>query len=184
VWADNFLTAQGNLLHQRVDSCEPETRKGVRFERGVQVAAPALGLVGKLDLVEKELATGVLFPVEYKRGKPKPTDWDKIQLCAQGLCLEEMTGHAVIEGALWYHQTRHRLPVQFDQAIRQRTLEVVAQVRALLQSGHTPVAQYGKHCEACSLYDLCQPKLLQKDQSRRYVGRLFNTDDADEKTAE
>ena len=90
-WAENYLTAQGKALHERVDSGEPETRKGVRFERTVHVSAEKLGISGVLDLVEVETKTGRLKPVEYKRGKPKPDPMDEIQLCAQGLCLEEMT---------------------------------------------------------------------------------------------
>ncbi len=182
VWADNFLTAQGNLLHERVDGGEPETRKGVRFERGVHVSAPELGLTGKLDLVEKEIATGQLFPVEYKRGKPKPSDWDEIQLCAQALCLEEMTGQPVTEGALWYHQTRHRHQVKCAQELREKTLAVIAQVRLLLCSGSTPKPVFGKHCQACSLLDLCNPQLMQHDRSRLHVYTLYVTDDSDEET--
>lgn len=182
VWADNFLTAQGNLLHERVDGGEPETRKGVRFERGVHVSAPALGLTGKLDLVEKELATGQLFPVEYKRGKPKSSDWDEIQLCAQALCLEEMTGQSVTVGALWYHQTRHRHHVLCDPELREKTLAVIAQVRLLLRSGSTPKPVFGKHCQACSLLDLCSPQLMQHDCSRQHVLNLYVTDDSDEET--
>ena len=91
-WAENYLTAQGKALHERVDSGEPETRKGVRFERTVHVSAEKLGISGVLDLVEVETKTGRLKPVEYKRGKPKPDPMDEIQLCAQGLRLEEMTG--------------------------------------------------------------------------------------------
>ena len=109
-WAENYLTAQGKALHERVDSGEPETRKGVRFERTVHVSAEKLGISGVLDLVEVDTKTGRLKPVEYKRGKPKPDPMDEIQLCAQGLCLEEMTGQTVSEGALWYMQTRHRVP--------------------------------------------------------------------------
>ena len=78
-WAENFLTAQGRALHERVDSGEPETRKGVRFERSVHASAEKLGISGVLDMVENELATGRLKPVEYKRGKPKVGLWDKIQ---------------------------------------------------------------------------------------------------------
>lgn len=184
VWSDNFLTAQGILLHERVDSGEPESRRGIRYERGVLVAAPSLGLTGKLDLVECVVATGELFPVEYKRGKPKPCDWDELQLCAQALCLEEMTEKSVTQGALWYHQTRHRHPVQFSAQLREHTLTVISQVRDMLESGITPKAQYGKHCKACSLFDLCQPQLMARDQSRGYQQRLFNTDTADEETSE
>ena len=167
-----------------MDSGEPESRKGIKFERGVLVAAPSLGLTGKLDLVECVVATGELFPVEYKRGKPKPSDWDEIQLCAQALCLEEMTGKLVTEGALWYHQTRHRHPVQFSAGLREHTLTVITQVRDILESGITPKAQYGKHCKACSLSDLCQPQLMVRDKSLAYQQRLFSTDAVDEETSE
>ncbi|EMS6516388.1 Dna2/Cas4 domain-containing protein [Neisseria gonorrhoeae] len=90
----------------------------MRFERTVHVSADKLGISGILDLVEVDTKTGRLKPVEYKRGKPKPDPVDEIQLCAQGLCLEEMTGQTVSEGALWYMQTRHRVPVVFSDGLR------------------------------------------------------------------
>ncbi|KLT72308.1 CRISPR-associated protein Cas4 [Neisseria arctica] len=173
VWAENYLTAQGQALHERVDSGEPETRKGVRFERSVHVAAENLGISGIIDMVEHDLHTGCLKPVEYKRGKPKPEPMDEIQLCAQALCLEDMTGQTVAEGALWYMQTRHRVPVVFSDGLRAQTLAVIAQVRELLVSGQTPPPVYGKHCKACSLVDVCQPKLLERDRSVEYVAGLF-----------
>ena len=172
-WAENFLTAQGRALHERVDGGEPETRKGVRFERSVHVSAEKLGISGVLDMVEHELATGRLKPVEYKRGKPKSDNWDKIQLCAQALCLEEMTGKTVAEGALWYQQTRHREPVVFSGSLREETLAVIEKVSSLLESGATPPPVYGKHCKACSLVEICQPQLLGKDRSVGYVEGLF-----------
>lgn len=184
VWAENFFTAQGQQLHSRVDSGEPETRKGVKFERGVQIAAHSLGLIGKMDLLEKDLSTGQLMPVEYKRGRPKPTDLDEIQLCAQALCLEEMTGQILTEGALWYHQTRHRHIVQFSDELRRRTVEVINAVAQLFISGETPPAKYEKKCDACSLFDLCNPKTLQKDTSSRYIAQLFAEELPDEETPE
>lgn len=174
LWAENFLTAQGNALHERVDSGEPETRKGVRFERSVHVSAEQLGISGILDMVECEIQTGKLKPVEYKRGKPKPKPSDEIQLCAQALCLEEMTGKTVEEGALWYMQTRHRHPVIFSAELREKTLQVINEVKTLLESGITPPPNYSKSCKACSLVDLCQPKLLERDKSGKYVVGLFN----------
>ena len=174
-WAENYLTAQGRALHERVDGGEPETRKGVRFERSVHASAEKLGISGVLDMVEHELATGHLKPVEYKRGKPKVGLWDKIQLCAQALCLEEMTGKTVEEGALWYQQTRHRESVVFSDGLRQETLAVIEQVRSLLESGLTPPPVYGKHCKACSLVEICQPQLLGRDRSVGYVAGLFDT---------
>lgn len=176
-WAENWLTAQGQVLHQRVDRGEPETRKGIRFERGVQVSAEQIGLTGKLDLVEVELASGEMKPVEYKRGKPKLDNWDKVQLCAQALCLEEMTGKPVTEGALWYWQTRHRENVPITDSLRDETRAVVEAVRTLFSSGHTPKAKYEKKCNACSLLDLCNPRLLASDQSGRYVTSLFEQED-------
>ena len=172
-WAENFLTAQGRVLHERVDGGEPETRKGVRFERSVHASAEKFGISGVLDMIEHELATGRLKPVEYKRGKPKVGLWDKIQLCAQALCLEEMTGKTVEEGALWYQQTRHREPVVFSGSLRQETLAVIEKVRSLLESGATPPPVYGKHCKACSLVEICQPQLMGKDRSAGYVAGLF-----------
>ncbi|TCT13877.1 CRISPR-associated exonuclease Cas4 [Bibersteinia trehalosi] len=172
-WAENYLTAQGQALHERVDSGEQETRKGIRFERTVHVAAEKLGISGILDLVERDLKTGELKPVEYKRGKPKLEPMDEIQLCAQALCLEEMTGQTIEEGALWYMQTRHRVPVVFSDGLRQTTLDTIAQVRELLKSGRTPAPEYSKHCKACSLLDICQPKLLEGDRSVGYVAGLF-----------
>lgn len=172
-WAENYLTAQGQALHERVDSGEPETRKGIRFERTVHVAAEKLGISGILDLVERDLKTGELKPVEYKRGKPKLEPIDEIQLCAQALCLEEMTEQTINEGALWYMQTCHRVLVVFSYGLRQQTLDTIAQVRELLKSGKTPPPEYGKHCKACSLLEICQPKLLERDRSKRYVVGLF-----------
>lgn len=173
VWAENYLTAQGRVLHERVDGGEPETRKGVRYERSVHLSAERLGLTGIADMVEHHLKTGRLKPVEYKRGKPKPTAIDEIQLCAQALCLEEMTGQTIEEGALWYMQTRHRVPVVFLEGLRQTTLHTIAQVRELLKSGKTPPPEYGRHCKACSLVEVCQPKLLERDRSVGYVVGLF-----------
>ena len=174
VWAENWLTAQGQVLHQRVDRGEPETRKGIRYERGVLVSAESLGITGKLDLVEIVLSSGDMKPIEYKRGKPKRDSWDRIQLCAQGLCLEEMRGRPVLSGALWYWQTRHRDEVNFTAELREETLAAIRGVRGLLVSGQTPKAVYEKKCDACSLYDLCNPKLLGNDRSARYVDDLFN----------
>lgn len=167
------MTAQGRALHERVDGGEPETRKGVRFERSVHVSAEKLGVHGVLDMVERDIQTGRLKPVEYKRGKPKPEPFDEIQLCAQALCLEEMTGQAIAEGALWYMQTRHRLPVVFSGSLRAQTLTVIGEVRELLESGITPPPEYGKRCKACSLIEVCQPKLVERDRSVGYVAGLF-----------
>nr|WP_321382351.1 CRISPR-associated protein Cas4 [uncultured Vibrio sp.] len=178
-WADNFLTAQGIQLHERVDHGEPETRKGIRYERGVAVAAPTLGLTGKLDLLEYNKKSHCYIPVEYKRGRPKIDDCDTIQLCAQALCIEEMTSASVTTGALWYWQTRKRCEVAIDDALRHKTLTTIADVKQLLLEGKTPKAKWGSTCKACSLIELCYPKLLSRDKTKRYLSALFATGDSE-----
>ncbi len=175
-WAENYLTAQGNALHERVDHGEPETRHGIRYERSVHVCAEKLGVSGILDMVEHDTHSGSLKPVEYKRGRPKTHKADEIQLCAGALCLEEMTGQTITEGALWYGQTRHRVAVPFSGCLKAETLATIAATRELLASGQTPPPHYDKHCKACSLIDLCQPKLFEKDKSLQYVKNLFSED--------
>jgi len=107
-WEENYLTAQGNQLHERVHSDGFETRGAVRTERGVHVCSERLGIVGKLDLLEVGANPFSLTPVEYKRGKPKVSDCDRVQLCAHALCLEEMRDAQITRAALWYWQVRKR----------------------------------------------------------------------------
>ncbi len=177
VWADNFFTAQGNVLHERVDSGLPEQRGNVRSERAVEVASVAHGIKGKMDLLEIEAlpdGTKRYFPVEYKRGKPKLADWDRIQLCAQALCLEDMHGVPVTEGAIWYWEVRRREPVAIDSVLRQATVNVIADARALLLSQKTPPPTLNKSlCKACSLHDLCMPDALRADKSESYVSSML-----------
>ena len=177
LWSENALTAEGQLLHQRVDRGEPETRKGIRYERGVYVCAERLGLTGKLDLIEIDLATNQYRPIEYKRGRSKSENWDEIQLCAQVLCLEEMLNIHIEEGILWYWQTRRRESIVITTLLREQTIEIIQQVRQLFDSLITPKAKYEVKCDACSLYDLCNPKLIGRDKSKAYVESLFREDD-------
>ena len=176
VWAENYFTAHGNLLHERVDSCEPEQRGNMRFERSVAVKSSQLRITGKLDLLEIEgKPASRYFPVEYKRGKPKIEDWDKIQLCAQALCLEEMRDISIDEGALWYWKVRKREPVLFDEALRKTTLAAIEGAHKLLASGKTPApTDDKKRCRACSLKDLCEPDTFRRDHSSIYIKELFS----------
>lgn len=163
-WAENRHTAEGRVLHGRVDQPAIEQRRGVRTLTAVQVSAPALGIAGVADLVE--IRNGQPCPVEFKRGKPKAHRADEVQLCAQGLCLEAMFGAPVPEGALYYGQTRRRQVVSFDNELRQLTLNTIAGVRALLSTRVTPLMNYERRrCDACSLIDLCQPGPLGRRRS-------------------
>jgi CRISPR-associated exonuclease Cas4 len=163
LWAENRLTAEGRLLHDRADTPQIERRHGVRTITAMPLASPDLGIFGVADVVEfREGAGGMApVPIEYKRGRPKAHRADEVQLCAQALCLEVMFNCRLQEGALFYGQTRRRLTVEFDDHLRRLTMETIRATREMIRAGRTPIATYlAKRCDACSLIDLCQPKLL------------------------
>lgn len=158
VWAENRLTAEGRVMHTRADTGQPERRPGIRILRGVEIRSDRHGLHGIADVVE--LRGGQPFPVEYKRGRPKAHRADEVQLCAQALCLEDMFACAIPEGALFYGQTRRRMTVAFDDDLRALTLRVADEIEACRAAGQLPAAHYeARRCDACSLIDLCQPRL-------------------------
>ncbi len=168
VWADNRLTAEGRIMHERVHEEGEESRGDVRIERGIAVRSLRLGIIGKADVVEyhrQPYGSWRAFPVEYKHGKPKVDESDKIQLCAQALCLEEMMQGHVPAGAIFYGRTRRRLDVEFDENLRQVTEKTARDVRQLLLAGETPKPVYAKRCENCSLIAACLPKTLQKKRT-------------------
>ncbi len=179
LWAENRLTVEGRHLHDKAHDGPAETRSGVRIARGLALRSFRLGLVGKADVVEfhadAEVFTGRPFPVEYKRGKPKRHDADKVQLCAQALCLEEMLGAAVPAGALFYGRTRRRLDVPLDAALRSLTEDTARRLHALLASGRTPVAVREPKCDSCSLLDVCLPDAMGPRQSAaRYFSHALD----------
>lgn len=172
-WDENRLTAEGGLLHERVHEREDETRGDVRIARGLRLRSLRLGLTGQADVVEfhrEDDGSWRPFPVEYKRGRPKTADCDRVQLCAQAMCLEEMRGVAVPAGALFYGTTRRREDVTFDAALR-ATVEVTARrLHALVAAGVTPPAVYEKKCENCSLIALCRPRMPRNGRAvERYL---------------
>ena len=163
-WAENRLTAEGRILHERVHEAGDESRGDVRIARGVRLKSLQLGLTGVADVVEfHRRAQGEPwqpFPVEYKRGKPKADRCDEVQLCAQALCLEEMLDAEIPEGALFYGKTRRRAGVRFDAPLRELVERTAAGVHALFESGVTPAPTDEKaKCARCSLQDLCMPNV-------------------------
>ncbi len=160
-WIENARTAEGRIAHERVDKGGAETRAGVRRAYGVPLRSLTLGLAGRADVVEflADPAGGPErpFPVEHKRGRPKAGDEDRVQLCAQALCLEEMLGISVPAGALFYGERRRRTDVVFDEALRRRTAEVATAVRTLFAAGRTPPPPEKAPCSACSLIAACRP---------------------------
>lgn len=178
LWEENRFTAEGHVLHVVADKPGSRRVRGVRRVTNLALGAPKLGLAGVADLVEfrADAEAETAFPVEYKRGKPKPHRADEVQLCAQALCLEEMTGRPVPAGALFYAETKRRVEVPFDDALRRLTLDTVAALSLVFQSRVTPPpTPHRSRCRACSLVDLCKPDLAGRDVRgwrRRMVDRL------------
>lgn len=171
MWAENVLTAEGRIMHERVHEEGRESRGDVRIEFAMPLRSLRLGLIAKADVVEfhrdKERPDDVWrpFPVEYKRGKPKKGNFDKVQLCGQAMCLEEMLDVEIGAGALFYGKTRRRQDVDFDSVLRRETEDAAKLFHELVESRVTPKAVYMKKCDNCSMYDLCMPKTVEKARS-------------------
>jgi len=176
-WKENRFTVEGRIMHEHAHEEGRESRGDVRIEHGVPLRSLRLGLIGKADVVEfhrREDGSWRPFPVEYKRGKPKPDDCDKVQLCAQALCLEEMLGVSIPAGAIFYGRTRRRLDVAFDAALRLETEETARQTHELVSSGRTPPPEYSKKCDSCSLMADCLPKSIRRGRSvKNYLSRML-----------
>ena len=168
LWAENRLTAEGRVLHQRADAGGKDKRGTTRTLRAVELASQKYGLHGVADVVELVGRPARPMPVEYKRGRPKAHSADEVQLCAQALCLEEMFDCTVENGTLYYGQNRRRKSIAIDATLRKLTLDAAEKARATLASGRLPEPEYApRRCDACSLISLCRPK------SRRKVAGWF-----------
>ena len=166
LWAESRHTAEGRLLHERADRPKGERRRGVRTVTAMPLSHAELGITGIADVVEFHAgdAGEQPYPVEYKRGRPKAHRADEAQLCAQALCLEDMTGQDIPEGALFYGQRRRRTIVPFDAELRALVATITAEIRACLASGILPAPIYDPaRCEACSLNGLCRPQMARHD---------------------
>lgn len=160
VWSENLHTQKGRREHDRVDVPEYELKGGVRIERALPVWSDALGMSGKCDVVEFH-DDGSIYPVEYKHGPRKAGLHDDVQLCAQALCLEEMLGVTISEGAIFHVKSKRRRRVALDGALRTQVRETVAAVREMIEAACIPEAEYGRHCEQCSLQEICMPQVVE-----------------------
>lgn len=173
LWRENRYTAEGRVMHERVHTADRDSRGKIRIEFGVPLRSLSLGLVGQADVVEfhkieglqGKLSLWLPFPIEYKRGKAKKENWDRVQLCAQALCLEEMLNVVISDGALFYGKTRRRQEVTFDDALRAETTDAALRLHALIDSAHTPGPIYTSKCENCSFQELCLPKTIGRQKS-------------------
>lgn len=180
-WQENLRTTEGRLLHARAhDALQRERRGDVLILRDLSISSLRLGLNGKCDVVEFHLSpTGVPlhgeeglwqpYPVEYKRGAPKEGNADRLQLCAQAMCLEEMLCCSIPEGALFYGEPRRREIVLFTPDLRTKVEQLSAQMHACYEKGVTPKARPSKGCNACSLRELCLPRLVRRCSVSAYI---------------
>lgn len=157
---DNEYTIEGTALHNRVHTVSTEQAGETWQIRAIWLKSEQYGLIGKADLIEVE--DGRYLPIEYKRGNRGDWENDALQVCAQALCLEEMTGQPVTVGYVYYAQTHQRQPIELNPSLRQETLHAINLVRHLLETGEMPPPIYGPRCPGCSLYDRCLPQATKK----------------------
>ena len=191
-WSDNYLTVDGSLLHERAD--DPyftEKRGGLLVSRALPVRSEKYGITGTCDIVEfREDGSGVRLagrngtwlptPIEYKRGRPKEIDADRLQLCAQAICLEEMLCCPRIPTAyLYYMETRRREAVELDETLRGEVTVMLTEMRALYDRGYTPKVRQSAKCRSCSLANICLPKLLKYRSAAEYTRSIWKGGDGD-----
>ncbi len=184
-WAENVHTVVGELMHKKVhDPYIMEKRKDLLIVRSLPVASREMGVSGECDVVEfKRCEDGIklqghrgnfsVYPVEYKKGKPKITQEDKLQLTAQVLCLEEMFSSSIPEGALFYGETRRRENVEITQDLRQEVRDAFREMHRYFDRRYTPKVKYSKSCNACSMKDICLPKLGKTGSVKTYISQML-----------
>lgn len=180
-WAENYRTTDGKILHENAHNGDfSESRGDVLITRDMRVFSPTLGVSGACDVLEfHRRSVGIPlkgkegvwqpYPVEYKRGRPKEDTADTLQLCCQAMCLEEMLCCEIREGALYYGEMRRRQRILFTQEVRQEVQTLLAEMHALYDRGWTPKVKPTKACNACSLKELCLPKLMRKRSVAAYL---------------
>ncbi|MGN1347286.1 MAG: CRISPR-associated protein Cas4 [Eubacteriales bacterium] len=184
-WAENLHTVEGNLMHEKAhDSTLRESRGDLYILRGISIRSAALGISGQCDVLEYHRGTAGIplpgkeglwqpYPVEYKKGAPKENIADRLQLCAQAMCLEEMLCCDIPEGALFYGETRRREIVEFSEDIRGTVRSYLLEMHDYAKRGYTPRVKPTKSCSACSLRELCLPKLLRQTSVKRYIAEAL-----------
>lgn len=181
-WSENYLTTDGEIIHENVHNSNfDEKRNDKLFIRGLYIHSQTLGISGQCDLVEfiKDDINGVTLacrkglwspiPVEYKRGKTKTIDADRLQLCAQAICLEEMLCCTISKGYLFYNTTKRREEVLFTEQLRQSVHEMYRKMHELNNRGYTPKPKETKACKVCSLINLCLPKTEKYKSVKNYI---------------
>ena len=184
-WKDNLRTTEGIIMHERAHNQElVETRGDTLIIRGLPISSSSLGVSGQCDIVELHLDPDGIpvhgrsglwkaLPVEYKRGKPKDDSCDQAQLCAEAMCLEEMLGATISEGALYYGEVRRRMKVIFSEELRSQVKETFEEMHRLFERKYTPKSKAGKRCNACSLKEVCMPGLFSRQSVKEYIREVL-----------
>lgn len=180
-WAENFRTIDGAVFHENAHNTGFQESRGDRFiTRGVSVCSSELGVSGQCDVLEYHRgSTGIPiagkdglwqpYPVEYKRGSPREDTGDTLQLCGQAMCLESMLCCDIPEGALYYGEVRRREKVAFTPELRNQVCQMLAEMHELYRRGYTPKVKPTKSCNACSMKDLCLPRLMKTRSVSAYL---------------
>ncbi|EGC03290.1 CRISPR-associated protein Cas4 [Ruminococcus albus] len=188
-WAENYRTADGRVMHRNVhDASLHEKRGDTVTARAMAVSSARLGLSGECDAVEFRKDSGGIeifgldgrysvTPIEYKRGAPKADESDIMQLAAQAMCLEEMLCCDIPVGFLFYGDTRHRLKVEIDAALRSRVEKAVCEMHDMFRRRYTPKVKRSKACNACSLKEICLPVLCSEKSAEKYMRDMLGSDD-------
>lgn len=152
----NEHVEEGKIKHEHVHTEVTDRKKGDRIiSRRQHLASDTLGVSGYTDLVEEK--DGIPYPVEYK--KAGVGDWlnDKVQLCLQGLLLEEKTGISIPHGYMYYIGSKRRRKVPFDKELRETTRRYVAEAHSLLETQKIPKPVHDNRCNGCSVRPICLP---------------------------
>lgn len=192
LWEENLRTVEGNFLHENChDGYSSESRKEVLLSRGMPIFSRSLGASGECDIVEfRKSADGItlhgrdglytVYPVEYKHGEPKDDDIDILQLAAQAICLEEMLSCEIPAGAIFYGKTKRRQKVELTAELKEQVRCQFAEMHGYFQRGYVPKVRMTKACNACSLKNLCLPKLCKVKSVRGYLEQNLGTEEAQE----
>jgi CRISPR-associated exonuclease Cas4 len=177
-WNENMFTVRGEILHDKVDTDTYESRGTLRSVRGLRIHSFRLGIVGRCDVIEfrkptKGSEAEEVMPVEYKSGEPKDNISDKVQLCAQVLCLEEMLNAQITHGAFFYGKIRRRSQVEIDKQLRAQTEDIIAAVHEIASKKAVPAAKYSEKCRNCSLEEICMPKAMNEKKLKQYMKELY-----------
>lgn len=187
-WQENAYTVEGELFHKRAhDPYQSEKRGDVIISRGLPVFSRTLGISGNCDIVEFcRGSEGIqlrgreglfqVYPVEYKKGSPKDTEIDILQLTAQAMCLEEMLSVEITEGAVYYGEIRRRDRVHFTKELKEQTAAMFQEMHRLYDRHYTPKVKWSKSCNACSLKDICLPKLGKTVPVKEYIHARITED--------